>query len=118
MIRGARGGSSRDLETRRGIDRQLEVLPDQAGFAALEAAGEGLTGPELATLLAHAKLDLHARVLAIDLPDDAGVRGPAARVLPAPRCASGSPARSPTHPLRREILTTAAGERDGRPPRA
>ena len=30
-----------DLEARRGIERQLEVLPDEAGFAALEAAGRG-----------------------------------------------------------------------------
>ena len=73
-----------DLETRRGIDRQLEVLPDKAGFAALESAGQGLTGPELATLVAHAKLDLHARVLASDLPDTAAFSRPAAGVLPAP----------------------------------
>ena len=94
-----------DLEARRGIDRQLEVLPDDAGFEALEAAGKGLCSPELATLLAHAKLDLHPRVLASDVPDTPAFR----RRLPEyfPRALRDRfPDAIGEHPLRREILTT------------
>jgi glutamate dehydrogenase len=94
-----------DLETRRGIDRQLEVLPDKAGFAALESAGQGLTGPELATLVAHAKLDLHARVLASDLPDTAAFSSRLPEYFPRP-LRERFPEAIADHPLRREILTT------------
>ena len=94
-----------DLETRRGIDRYLEVLPDKAGFAALESAGQGLTGPELATLVAHAKLDLHARVLASDLPDTAAFSQRLPEYFPRP-LRERFPDAIAAHPLRREILTT------------
>ena len=94
-----------DLEERRGIDRELEVLPDKAGFAALEAAGEGLTGPELATLVAHAKLDLHARVLASDLPDTTAFAERLPEYFPHP-LRERFPKAVTEHPLRREILTT------------
>ncbi len=57
------------LAKTRGLDRKLEVLPSQAQFTALEQAGDGLTSPELATLLAHTKLALKAEVLASELPD-------------------------------------------------
>ena len=72
-----------ELAAAHGLDRKLEVLPDQAGFAALEAAGAGLSSPELCTLLAHVKLALTEQVLASDLPDVTRVRRAAARVLPA-----------------------------------
>jgi glutamate dehydrogenase len=94
-----------DLAARRGIDRHLEVLPDDAGFRALEAAGTGLTGPELATLVAHAKLDLHARVLASDLPDTPAFAARLAEYFPRP-LRERFPAAVAEHPLRREILTT------------
>ena len=102
-----------DLETRRGIDRHLEVLPDEAGFAALEAAGHGLTGPELATLVAHAKLDLHARVLASDLPDTAAFSRAAAGVLPAP-AARAVPRRDRRAPAAPGDPHDPAGQRDRR----
>jgi glutamate dehydrogenase len=89
-----------DLETRRGIDRELEVLPDKAGFAALESAGQGLTGPELATLVAHAKLDLHARVLASDLPDTSAFSGRLPEYFPRP-LRERFPEAIADHPLRR-----------------
>ena len=94
-----------DLETRRGIDRHLEVLPDTAGFAALESAGQGLTSPELATLVAHAKLDLHARVLASDLPDTTAFSARLPEYFPRP-LRERFPDAIAEHPLRREILTT------------
>jgi glutamate dehydrogenase len=94
-----------DLEARRGIDRDLEVLPDDAGFRALEAAGEGLTSPELSTLVAHAKLDLHARVLASDLPDSPAFADRLVEYFPRPLRERFTEAIA-GHPLRREILTT------------
>jgi glutamate dehydrogenase len=96
---------SADLEERRGLDRHLEVLPDDDGFAALEARGEGLTSPELATLLAHSKLDLTAQVLDTDLPDAPAFAGRLPEYFPRP-LRERFPAAVAAHPLRREIITT------------
>ena len=52
------------------LDRRLEGLPDEEEMAARRAAGAGLTRPELAVLLAYAKMDLFDRLKASDLPDD------------------------------------------------
>jgi glutamate dehydrogenase len=94
-----------DLESRRGLDRRIEVLPDADGFAALEAAGAGLTSPELATLLAHTKLDLTAQVLTTDLPDVAAFAGRLPGYFPLEvRERFAGAVRQ--HPLRREIVTT------------
>ncbi|ATE52825.1 NAD-glutamate dehydrogenase [Actinosynnema pretiosum] len=94
-----------DLESRGVLDRGLEALPSQAEFKALEKAGEGLTSPELATLLAHVKLALKEEVLASDLP----TMDSAARKLPdyfpsQLRARFGD--AIPDHPLSREIITT------------
>jgi glutamate dehydrogenase len=94
-----------DLAARRGLDRALEVLPDDAGFAALEAAGAGLTSPELATLLAHTKLDLTAQVLATELPDTGAFAARLPGYFPRP-LRERFPAAITGHPLRREIVAT------------
>ncbi|MGE3256240.1 NAD-glutamate dehydrogenase [Pseudonocardia sp.] len=94
-----------ELEARTGLDRHLEVLPDEAGFEALEAAGEGLTGPELATLLAHTKLDLTARVVATPLPDVSAFAARLPEYFPQP-LRERYPAAITGHPLRREIVVT------------
>ncbi|GAA4559193.1 NAD-glutamate dehydrogenase [Pseudonocardia xishanensis] len=94
-----------DLEARTGLVRELEVLPSEAGFAELEEAGQGLTGPELATLIAHVKLDLTHRLLDTDLPDAAAFTHRLPEYFPHPlRERFG--AAIPKHPLRREILGT------------
>ncbi len=94
-----------DLSVRHGLDRELDVLPTEAGFAALEAAGNGLTSPELSTLLAHTKLDLTAQVLATDLPDAAAFAGRLPQYFPR-AMRERFPAAIAGHPLRREIVTT------------
>ena len=95
-----------DLETRRGIDRQLEVLPDKAGFARAGGGGAGARPvPSWPTLVAHAKLDLHARVLASDLPDTAAFSSRLPEYFPRP-LREQFPDAIADHPLRREILTT------------
>jgi len=94
------------LAATRGLDRKLEVLPTRAQFAALEQAGEGLTSPELATLLAHAKLALKAEVLASELPDTDVFPDRLPGYFPTPlrvRYRDGIFA----HSLHREITTTA-----------
>ncbi|MCF7547651.1 NAD-glutamate dehydrogenase [Pseudonocardia sp. WMMC193] len=94
-----------DLEERTGLDRALEVLPTAAGFAALEEAGQGLTGPELSTLIAHVKLDLTHRLLDTDLPDVAAFAARLPEYFPHP-LRQRFPAEVREHPLRREILAT------------
>ncbi len=101
----AHGRLATDLVARHGLDRHLEVLPDAAGFAELEASGGGLTSPELATLLAHTKLDLTAQVLATDLPEVAAFAGRIAEYFPR-EMRERFPAAITRHPLRREIVTT------------
>ncbi len=102
------GRLTADLAARAGLDRELEVLPSAdgaEGFAALEAAGSGLTSPELATLLAHTKLDLTTQLLATDLPDVSACAGRVTEYFPR-AVRERFPAAIAGHPLRREIVTT------------
>jgi glutamate dehydrogenase len=94
-----------DLESRGELDRELDVLPGPTGFTALERSGQGLTSPELATLLAHVKLDLKTFLLDSDLPDAAVFAGRLLEYFPTP-LRERYPEAVAAHPLRREILTT------------
>ncbi|MCW0214734.1 MAG: NAD-glutamate dehydrogenase [Pseudonocardia sp.] len=94
-----------DLEERTGLVRSLEVLPDAAGFAALEAAGTGLSSPELSTLLAHTKLDLTHRLLDSDLLEGSAFAPRLPEYFPRP-LRERFPEAIRRHPLRREILGT------------
>jgi glutamate dehydrogenase len=99
------GRLTTDLAARRGLDRELDVMLPVEGFAALDASGEGLTSPELSTLLAHTKLDLTAQMLATDLPDAAAFAGRLPGYFPR-AMRERFPAAIAGHPLRREIVTT------------
>ncbi|MGH3757344.1 NAD-glutamate dehydrogenase [Actinophytocola sp.] len=93
------------LEERTGLDRELEALPSSQRFKEMDKNGEGLTSPELASLLAHVKLALKEEVLASELPD-ADVF---ARRLPEyfpTRLREQFAEAIPAHPLRRQITTT------------
>jgi glutamate dehydrogenase len=94
-----------DLQARTGLDRRLEVLPDPAGFTALVRNHEGLSSPELATLLAHVKLDLKSRILDTDLPEASSFADRLRTYFPVP-LRERYPAEIDAHPLRREIITT------------
>lgn len=94
-----------DLETRTGLDRALEVLPDGVEFAALGRNHQGLSSPELATVLAHVKLDLKARLLATELPDAQVFADRLRNYFPA-ALRDRFPAAIAAHPLRREIIAT------------
>ena len=95
-----------DLVDRRALDPLLEGLPDADGIAALSAVGEGLSGPELAVLLAHVKLDVTTAVLGSDLPDRPEVADRLSAYFPTALTSSYGGAIA-QHPLRREILTTS-----------
>jgi glutamate dehydrogenase len=93
------------LEERHGLDRSLAILPTRAQWQVREAEGEGLTSPELSTLMAHVKLGLTSEVLASDLPDAEVFRARLPEYFPAPlRDRFVGAIRE--HPLRREITTT------------
>lgn len=58
------------LEERGELDRALEFLPSDAEIDEREAAGRGLTSPELSVLLSYAKLALKADLAESDLTSD------------------------------------------------
>ncbi|RMI29506.1 NAD-glutamate dehydrogenase [Nocardia stercoris] len=94
-----------ELESRTGLDRRLEALPDEAELKRRIAAGTGLTSPELSNLLAHVKLALKDDLLAGGLPDSPAFGAVLPQYVPAPlreRFAAGLRA----HPLRRQIIAT------------
>ncbi|HVE70283.1 MAG TPA: NAD-glutamate dehydrogenase [Thermoanaerobaculia bacterium] len=60
----------RGLEKMGKLDRAIEGLPDDETVADRHTQGIGLTRPELAILLAYAKMVLYEDLLKSDLPDD------------------------------------------------
>jgi glutamate dehydrogenase len=95
----------RELEDRRGLNRELEALPSEKEIARREAIGVGLTSPELATLMAHVKLALKEEVLASDLPDQEAFISRLPRYFPA-QLRDHFTGAIRTHQLRREIVST------------
>jgi glutamate dehydrogenase len=93
------------LEANAGLDRELEALPSGAEFKEMDKAGTGLTSPELATMLAHVKLDLKDEVLASDLPDQEAFARKLPEYFPTP-LRERFAAQIYKHPLQREIVTT------------
>ncbi|WP_158880562.1 NAD-glutamate dehydrogenase [Amycolatopsis anabasis] len=93
------------LEAKGVLDRHLEGLPNKAAFRELEKAGAGLTSPELATLLAHVKLDLKDELVASELPDAEVFARRLPDYFPRPlRARFGD--KIGEHPLHRQIITT------------
>jgi glutamate dehydrogenase len=93
------------LESEGWLDRALEALPTDKQMAERQAAGLGLTTPELAVLLAHTKIADVAEVLASDLPDDPHLGAELAAYFP-PAVRERFAAEIRAHPLRREIVAT------------
>ena len=93
------------LEEAGALDRALEALPSAARFRALEAEGGELTSPELATLLAHVKLELKDELLASGLPDAEVFAHRLLEYFPTP-LRERFPDKIGEHPLRRQIVTT------------
>ena len=95
----------RELEDRRGLNRELEALPSDKEIHRREEIGIGLTSPELATLMAHVKLALKEQVLASDLPDQEVFASRLPHYFPA-QLRDGFATEIGHHQLRREIVTT------------
>ena len=95
----------RNLEQEGRLDRAVEYLPQDWVIDERARQGKGLTRPELAVLLAYAKLSLFDRLLDSPVPDDAYLGKELARYFPVDltqRYASFIEG----HRLRREIIAT------------
>jgi glutamate dehydrogenase len=100
----------RELEHRGKLDRAVEYLPGDAALRRRAQENTPLTRPELAVLLAYAKLDLDAELLASELPDDSYFTALLAHYYPdvvARRFA----AELTHHRLRREIICNEISNR-------
>ncbi|CQR63742.1 NAD-glutamate dehydrogenase [Streptomyces leeuwenhoekii] len=87
------------------LDRALEFLPTDRQIRERLSAGQGLTGPETAVMLAYTKITVAEELLHTSLPDDPYLKGLLHAYFPtALRERFGD--RIDTHPLRREITTT------------
>jgi glutamate dehydrogenase len=96
---------SRSLERSGKLARAIEYLPDDETLATRAASRTGLTRPELAVLLAYAKMTLDAELLPSDLPDDPELVGDLMRYFPQPLVEEYGAAIE-RHQLRREIIAT------------
>jgi glutamate dehydrogenase len=95
----------RSLEARGALHRGIEFLPDDKGLAERAQQKRGLTAPEIAVLLAYAKIALKEAILASSLPDSEDVHDLLVNYFPAAlveHCRELLPA----HPLKRDIITT------------
>jgi glutamate dehydrogenase len=95
----------RGLEKAGKLDRAIEGLPDDETIAERHAHGTGLTRPEIAVLLAYAKLVLYEDLLKSDLPDDPQLVDDLILYFPNEVRARFRPAVE-RHKLRREIIAT------------
>jgi glutamate dehydrogenase len=95
----------KELEARRGLNRELDALPSDKEIRRRTDIGLGLTSPELATLMAHVKLALKDEVLVSDLPDQDVFAARLPSYFPAPLRDRFVP-EIRGHQLRREIVTT------------
>jgi glutamate dehydrogenase len=95
----------RSLEHDGRLSRRLEALPTDKQLEERQAAGVGLTTPELAVLLSYSKMDLVDEILASDLPDDAAVQPALVGYFPD-RYGERFADRMAQHRLRRQIIAT------------
>ncbi len=95
----------RELERTGTLDRALEFLPDDDTFRARRMAGEGLTGPELAVLLAYAKISLTAALSQSSIADDPYFRAMLRSYFPPP-LVSRLGDDLDQHPLRAQIVVS------------
>jgi glutamate dehydrogenase len=95
----------RSLERAHRLDRRLEFLPNDEELAERRAAGKGLTRPELAVLLAYAKITLQGELAASDVPEDDYLADDLERYMPA-KLRERFRGQLRRHPLRRDIIAT------------
>ncbi|MEO5806073.1 NAD-glutamate dehydrogenase [Devosia sp.] len=93
------------LEARGLLSRRVEFLPAESVIGERAARGKALTRPELAVLLAYAKLTLYADLLDSDIPDDHSLTNELFRYFPE-TLHHKYPETVITHRLRREVIAT------------
>lgn len=93
------------LEQEGRLNRTVEFLPDDAALAERMRRVEALTRPELAVLLAYAKLSLHDQLLDSSVPDDPYLSRELERYFPA-EMRERFPEAITNHRLRRDIIAT------------
>jgi glutamate dehydrogenase len=101
----SQGRFIRDLERRGKLDRTVEFLPGDEELRKRAQAGQGLARPELAVLLAYAKLDLDSEIAASGLPDESYFAAELAGYFPR-AAVTRFPEEMMHHRLRREIIST------------
>ncbi|AZZ42296.1 NAD-glutamate dehydrogenase [Acidipropionibacterium jensenii] len=92
------------LEDAGHLDRTVETLPSRSEMDRRITSGDGLTSPELSTLLAWTKIALADEVLATGLPDDPHLGEVLIDYFPTPLRRQFARAM-PAHRLHREITT-------------
>lgn len=92
------------------LDRALEFLPDDEEFDTRRAAGEALTSPELAVLLAYAKIALLGELNACSLSDDSWFETIVVDYFP-PTMRADFVRGIAQHPLRGQIINTVVTNR-------
>ncbi|MEM6666601.1 MAG: NAD-glutamate dehydrogenase domain-containing protein, partial [Pseudomonadota bacterium] len=93
------------LEGRGLLDRHVEDLPDQVTLAERIEDGKPLTRPELAVVLAYAKITLFDDLIATDVPDDPYLARDLFRYFPV-KMQKKYAGEIEGHRLRREIIAT------------
>ena len=93
------------LESKQLLDRSVEFLPDDKELDERRRRSQALTRPELAVLLAYAKLALKDELLESDVPDDPYLARELRRYFPGP-IAERFPDAVKRHRLCREIIAT------------
>jgi glutamate dehydrogenase len=95
----------RRLERDGRLDRALEFLPTDRQIRERLAAGQGLTQPEMAVILAYAKITVADELIHTELPDDTYLRSLLHAYFPVPLRKRFAP-QIDNHALHREIVTT------------
>ena len=93
------------LESEGRLDRKVEYLPDEATLSMRSRNGESLTRPEIAVLLAYAKLTLYDDLLESSAPDEPYFYKELDRYFPD-AIRTQYPDAIASHRLRREIIAT------------
>ncbi|MCL5777156.1 NAD-glutamate dehydrogenase [Limibaculum sp. FT325] len=95
----------RALEQRGQLNREIELLPNDEAIADLRARGLGLTRPEIAVLIAYAKIVIFDQLVASGLPDEDYCTRFLVEYMPTPLRKAHREAIL-GHRLRREIIAT------------